>query len=278
MAGRRRSPSPRWSRRRMLALLAAAGLTVVVLVAGVVLAVVQAVDPSSGESTNPVRTGGSAGDEDTSVPTGTAALDEAHDSLAARPMPSVPVSASRPGPLSERDPGAPIVLPPPTGVGPAGVPTGFPHTPEGAMAQLAAIDQSALQSGSLNGARAVISAWTMPGGPTTTSWSGVRAMRALLEAAGLPSEGSGQLAIVLTPLMGQVKGAVGPDFVIPCVDFELAVTLLQTARGATADCQRMVWQSDRWLIGPGKEPAVPPSVWPGTELALSVGYRELRRG
>ncbi len=51
-----------------------------------------------------------------------------------------------------------------------------------------------------------------------------------------------QLAIVLTPLMGEVKGTVGPDFVIPCVDFELDVTVAQTARGAVADCQRMVWQ------------------------------------
>jgi hypothetical protein len=276
--GSREQRSPQWSRRKMLALLAAAGLTVVVLVAGVVLAVVHAVEPPGEDRTDAVRTGGPVGDAATSVPTDTAALEETHDSLAARPMPSVPVSASRPGPLSERDPGAPIVLPPPTGVGPAGVPTGFPHTPEGAMAQLAAIDQSALQSGSMDGARAVISAWAMPGGPTTTSWSGVRAMRTLLDATGLSSSGSGQLAVVLTPLMGQIKGTVGPDFVIPCVDFELDVTLQQTARGATADCQRMVWQADRWLIGPGEEPAVPPSVWPGTDLAISVGYRGLRRG
>jgi hypothetical protein len=202
----------------------------------------------------------------------------AQDALAARPMPAVLQSASHPGPVSDRDPGPPIVLPPATVAGPAGVPTGFPHTPEGAMAQLAAIDQTALQSGSLSGARAVIAAWALPGGPTTTGWSGVRAMSTLLNATGLSGGGSPQLAVVLTPLMGQIKGSVGPDFVVPCVDFELDVTLQQTARGATADCQRMIWHLDRWMIGPGDEPATPPSVWPDTDLAISVGYRDLRHG
>lgn len=272
MARRRsdREPrSPQWSRQKMLTLLAGAGLAVAVLTAGVVLAVAQAVDPMSRPSTD-VTPGSAAGPvSDLTWP---------EDELAARAMPVVPESAAYPGPVSDRDPGAPIELPPATSTGPAGVPTGFPHTPEGALAQLAAIDRSALQSGSLVGARAVIQEWAVPGGPTTTSWSGVRAMGTLLEGAGLSGGGSAQLAVVLTPLMGQIKGSVGPDFVVPCVDFELDVTLQQTARGAVADCQRMVWRTDRWLIGPGDEPAGPPSVWPGTDLAISVGYRDLRHG
>ena len=109
------------------------------------------------------------------------------------------------------------------------------------MAQLAAIDQTALQSGTLAGAREVIRAWAVPGGPTASSWSGVRAMAEFFDAAGLSGGGNNQLAIVATPLMGQIKGSVGPDFVLPCVDFEIDVTLQQTARGAAADCQRMVW-------------------------------------
>ena len=103
-------------------------------------------------------------------------------------------------------------------------------------------------------------------------------MRTLLNATSLSGGGSPQLAVVLTPLMGQIKGSVGPDFVVPCVNFELDVTLQQTARGAIADCQRMVWHLDRWMIGPGDEPALPPSVWPGTDLSISVGYRDLRHG
>jgi hypothetical protein len=273
--------SPRWSRRKMLALLVTAALTVAALVAGLVLIVVQVVSPTrDGDHASVV--GGSVGKVTSPAtdagPTRTVSAAEARDALAARPMPAVPESASRPSPISNRDPGPPTVLPRATRTGPAGVPTGFPRTPEGAMAQLAALDQTALQSGSLSGARDVIADWAMPGGPTTTTWSGVRAMSTLLNATGLSSGGSPQLAAVLTPRMGQIKGSVGPDFVVPCVDFELDVTLQQTARGATADCQRMVWHGDRWMIGSGDEPAQPPSVWPDTDLALDVGYRDLRHG
>ncbi|WP_232807360.1 hypothetical protein [Geodermatophilus chilensis] len=258
-----------------------AALTVAALVAGLVLAVLHAVGPT-GDSADVNDVGGSVGTSASPTPAAAGASPrstaDAKDALAARPMPAVPESASRPGPVSDRDPGPPILLPRATVTGPAGVPTGFPRTPEGAMAQLAAIDQTALQSGSLSGARAVIAAWALPGGPTTTSWSGVQAMRALLNAAGLSGGGSPQLAVVLTPLMGQIKGSVGPDFVVPCVDFELDVTMQQTARGAIADCQRMVWHRDRWMIGPGEEPALAPSVWPGTDLAIGLGYRGLRHG
>jgi hypothetical protein len=137
------------------------------------------------------------------------------------------------------------------------------------LAQLAAVDAAALSSASLAGARAVIAGWALPGGPTTSSWSGIRAMAALLEGAGVAG-GSGSLAIVATPLMGQIKGSVGADFVVPCVDFELTVTVTTTVRGAVADCQRMVWTGERWMIGPGPEPADPPSVWPGTELTPAL--------
>lgn len=102
-------------------------------------------------------------------------------------------------------------------------------------------------------------------------------MAGLLNAAEVTG-GPGQLALVATPSMGLVKGTVGPDFTVVCVDFAIAVTVNTTARGAIADCQRMVWSGGRWMIGVGAEPADPPSVWPGSDLALQVGYRDLRRG
>jgi len=33
-----------------------------------------------------------------------------------------------------------------------------------------------------------------------------------------------------------------------------------------------------WVIGPGLEPAPPPSIWPGTDAAIAAGYKELRSG
>ncbi len=277
----------------MLALLLGAGILAVVLLLGLALAVAYA-GSSPDAAVHGTHLGTHAGttapsDGGTSGPRRTGASDP-RETLARKAMPEVGEDASHPGPVSAIDPGTPIALPAASGTGSAQVPTGFPHTPAGAMAQLAAIDQVALQSGSLAGVRAVIGGWAMPGGPDGSSWSVVRGLAGMLAQAGLSGGGSSQLAIVLTPLMGLVKGSVGPDFVIPCVDFELDVTLQQTARGATADCQRMVWQpaiatqtgaiaraGGRWLIGAGAEPSTPASVWPDTDVAIAVGYRDLQQ-
>jgi hypothetical protein len=271
-------PDLAWSRRKMLALLIGAGLTAVLLVAGIVLAAVYVAHPVRPPVDRGVTSTGTTGGHGAGGPGESGAIAFGpRDALADRPMTAVGEDASHPGPVSTRDPGAPIVLPAPTGVGPAQVPTGFPHTPQGAMAQLAAIDQTALQAGTLAGARQVISGWALPGGPTTTSWSAVRAMAEFFDAAGLSGGGgNNQLAIAAIPLMGQVKGSVGADFVMPCVDFEIDATVQQTTRGAAADCQRMVWSGTGWMIGPGPEPASAPSVWPDTDTAIAVGYRDLR--
>ena len=293
MFGRRRGkqerPAPQWSREKMLALLIGAGLGCVLLVVGLVLFVVHEVTPSRAGGTHPAAGGGthSAGSGRTGSGGPSAATDP-RDALADKAMTSVSDDASHPSAVSAVNPGV-ITIPAATATGPDQVPTGFPHTPAGAMAQLAAIDQVAFQSGSLADARAVITSWAMPGGPTSSSWSLLDGMATLFNQLGVSSAGSGQLALVLTPVMGQVKGSVGPDFTIPCIDFELDVTFQQTARGADADCQRMVWNpapagsttygsaGGHWMIGPGSEPATAPSVWPDTDLAISVGYRDLRQ-
>jgi hypothetical protein len=184
---------------------------------------------------------------------------------------------AQPSVLSTRDPGS-IMLPPSTTTGPVGVLAGFEHTPAGALAQLAAIDKAALDSASLGGARAVIDGWAAPGGPTAATWSGVKAMADFLTAAGLSAGKAPNLALTATPIMGLVKAADGPGWVVACVDFEVDATLARTARVALADCQRMLWQGNRWVIGPGAEPAPPPSIWPGTDAAIDAGYKELRNG
>jgi len=272
--GGKQRPAPEWTRKKMLALVIGGAVTVVVFVVGVVLAVVYAVGSARHTADQHGATAHPAGG-DGGPKAGRVAIDP-RDAVADKPMATVGEDASHPGPVSTRDPGTPITLPAGTRSGPAQVPTGFPHTPQGAMAQLAAIDQTALQSGTMQGARAVIAAWAMRGGPTPTSWSGVQAMAEFFDAAGLSGGGANQLAMVVTPLMGQVKGSVGSDFVVPCVDFEIDVTLQQTSRGAAADCQRMQWNGTRWMVGPGEEPANPPSVWPDTDTSIAVGYRDLR--
>lgn len=188
--------------------------------------------------------------------------------------PTLGLEAARPGPLTV-EPFEHITLPPSTSVGPVGVKTGFPQTGEGAIAQLAAIDQAALQSVSLGTAQRIIIAWAMPGGPTSQTWSGTKAIAGMLEGAGeTPPE---DIVVSAEPVMAQVRDrAMG--YVEACVDFVVTVTIHQTARIAVADCQRMAWQEGRWMIGPGPEPPQPPSVWPGTLRAHQVGFLTVDRG
>ena len=77
--------------------------------------------------------------------------------------------------------------------------------------------------------------------------------------------------------MGFIKGTVGDDFVVPCIDFIITATIAggQPQQVAAADCQRMVWHEGRWMIGPGDEPAPAPSLWPGSQASFDAGYQWL---
>jgi hypothetical protein len=257
------SGAAEWGPARLLTLLVVSALVALGVLAGLVLAVIATLTDAPGPTDN--------------APPAAAPATEMsrQDALASAPLPPTEPDAALPGPLATEAAGV-LELPRPTGIGPAEVPTGFPRTPEGALAQLAAIDVTAMESGSVNGVRRVIAEWAAPGGPTPETWSGVDGMARLLSAADLSSAGSPQFVIVVRPLMGLSKGTVGEDFAVVCVDLEFTVTVEQTSRIAIADCQRMVWTGDRWLIAPGPEPAPASSVWPGTEAAVAAGYRDLR--
>jgi hypothetical protein len=265
------------SREKMLALLVAAALAGLLLLVGLGWAIYYSIHPWSGATSKP-RAGVQSDHAGAAGPRSPGDLVQARrDDLAARPMRAGSPTDAQPSVLSTQDPGS-IVLPASTTVGPVDVPAGFGHTPAGALAQLAAIDKAALDSASLGGVRAVINAWAAPGGPTAATWSGVKAMADFLTAAGLSAGKAPNLALTATPIMGLVKGVDGGDWVVACVDFEVDATLARTARVAVADCQRMAWQDNRWVIGPGAEPSPAPSIWPGTDAAIDAGYKELRGG
>jgi hypothetical protein len=183
-------------------------------------------------------------------------------------------TAARPGPLTT-EVFDELVLPTPTVLGPAGVSSGFPRTPEGALAQLAAIDQRVLQSASVDVAQQVIEEWAVPGGPTAESWSGVHAVAALLSSAGVSRRGDSALTVSASPEMGLIR-ETGEAETTVCVNFVVTAIKTKTASVASADCQRMAWADGRWMIGAGAEPQQAPSVWPGTTAALEAGYRVLR--
>ncbi|UUW92496.1 hypothetical protein [Pimelobacter simplex] len=256
-------PYTDWTRMRLQVLLGAAVVVVLALVAGGVWSVVSIFTGSSSP--------GNAGSEP---------AQSAEDQLANEALPTAPLEAAQPGTLSSGETGT-LEIPAPREVGKVGVATGFPHTPEGALAQLAAIDSTALSSASVRVAQGVITRWAVPGGPTAESWSGVQGLAGLLESAGLSSEAQNTITIGVEPKMGFIKGTVGDDFVIPCIDFIITATTTTTAAAgqsqqvAAADCQRMVWQDGRWLIGAGEEPAPAPSLWPGSQASFDAGYQWL---
>ncbi len=274
-----------WGRARLVAALLLLLLIGLSLVGGVVLWVGLRLHPAAGSDGDrpPGSTRAAAGSSG-SAGLGSGPNDEVQvhrDTLAAAPMTKADLRAAQPSTLSTRDPGA-IVLPASTGNGPAGIPSGFPHTPDGALAQLAAIDADVLNNANLDHARQVITAWAAPGGPTPQSWTGVQAIAGFLSAANLSPAGAAAgsgLAVRATALMGMVKAVDGPDWVVVCVDFEVDATLKSSGQVAVADCQRMAWDASgpgRWLVGPGAEPAPAPSIWPGTDAAIDAGWKDLR--
>lgn len=260
-------PNTEWTRLRLQILLGVAAIVVLALVVGGAWSVVN------------MLTGSKAADA--SAGTGSGPAQSAQDQIANKQLPAAPLEAAQPGgDLSTGKTGT-IQIPPPMEVGEVGVATGYPHTPQGALAQMAAIDSTTLSSASVQVAQDVIAKWAAPGGPTPETWSGVKGVAALLGSAGLSADAQNGITISVEPKMGFIKGTVGSDFVVPCVDFIITATLPggQPQQVAAADCQRMVWQDDssggRWVIGPGVEPTEAPSLWPGSQASFDAGYQWL---
>lgn len=268
-------PQIDWDLGRLkFVLLAGAALAVLVL-GGLCATVVYAIREHTAPAATTTASNPATASTTATVATG-AGSEAAKRAIATRAMPHLPDTAAEPGPLIASTT-APITIAKATGTGAAGVPTGFAHTPEGALAQLAAIDESALSTPSMSHAQQVIRGWATADGPTSTSWSGVRGMASILTAANMPNEAQGRLSLEFTVTMGQIKGTVGPDWVLACVDGVLTVTADSTARAAVSDCQQMTWTNGRWMIS-GPEPAQASDVWPGTQSAYDTGWKDLTRG
>lgn len=256
-----------WSVQR-LRLLLVAGLAGVLGVAiGVAMLIAQSVRPTQivGDGAPP---GGGFG-----------ALSPAslRDQIAADPMASVDAeAATRPDPATELAP--PIQIPGPVlGRGPAGVPV-FGHSAGGAVAQLAAIDESVLEVMSIPQAREVHAAWVQPGGPTFQEWDLTENVTAFLRGARQGATKDVTTVVQVTAAGGLVKGSDGPDWVLACVLLDVEATIQTSYRMGWANCQRMQWAGERWQIGPGSQPAKAPSAWPGSKAALAAGWLTWTQG
>ena len=251
--------NPGWGRGRLLAIVGSAAL----LAAGVLAFLISlALESLTGPGPAvPVTV-------DTSAPPSTGHV--RRDEIAAAPMLQVDPTARSSGVPATAQSRA-LDVPPATGQGPSGVPTGYPRTPAGAVGQLAAIDTTVLTGMSLQHTRAVHQAWALPGAPTVEQWVMTENVSAFLAAAG-PSPVGLPPAVVAYPAAGQVKGTDGPDWVLACVLLRVDATIARSASIAYGHCERLQWSDSRWQIAPGAQPALAPSTWPGTEAATQAGW------
>ena len=260
-----------WGRSRLLGILAAAVVVAALLLGGLVYAVYLATagigDDSDGANAGPQV---ATGETDRS----TAAQGASHrDEIAAEPMLTVPESAAFPAEAASQ--GTPAIkIPAGAGAtGPGFVMTGFPHTPEGAIGQLAQIDTAVLQSMSLQTAHEVYNTWALPGGVSADDWWITASVRAFLSSTDMGEVKDPTASVTLEPAAALVKGTDGPDWAVVCVLMKVTATYKQEAQIAFAHCERMQWVGGRWMVAPGAPPAPAPATWPGTALALEAGWR-----
>ena len=260
--------STEWGRSRLLGILAAAVVVAALLLSGLVYAVYLALT-GIGDDANAIPQV-ATGETDRS----TVAQGASHrDDIAAEPMLTVPASAAFPAEEASQE--APsIKIPAGTGAtGPGFVMTGFPHTPEGAIGQLAQIDTAVLQSMSLQTAHEVYNTWALPGGVSADDWWITASVRAFLSSTDMGEVKDPSASVTLEPAAALVKGTDGPDWTTVCVLLKVTATYRQEAEIAFAHCERMQWVGGRWMVAPGAPPAPAPATWPGTALALEAGWR-----
>ncbi|WP_460838063.1 hypothetical protein [Nocardioides marmoraquaticus] len=256
-----------WSRRRLLAVLIGAATAVVVLLASLGYTVAQALG-AGGEDTEDTA-------DQAAMYSAVAGGQQRRDEIAEAPMTALPAGAVNP--TEEKPPAGadePDSIEVPSGVvpGPAAVLTGFDHTPEGAVGQLAAIETTVLQSMSLATTNEVYQAWALPGGTGAEAWPLTTSVRAFLQGAGMEATKDEAARVSIEPAGAIVKGTDGPDWTLACVLVTLTASLEQEVQIGYGHCERMQWVGGRWMIAPGTPPAPAPSAWPGSPAAVEAGW------
>ena len=260
---------PGGGRRRAVLILTAAALGVLAVVVGLVAALL----PNPPDTPSPAPP--------PPAPVDTEGWDTegwdmaAQTELASRPMPVLPEAAAFPRELSSAPTGPSIRLPA-AGNRSGPVPRGYPPTPQGALAQLAALTDTGLVNADPQVYATAYAAVAAPGAPPATDSRLYRDLVAVRAQAGLPrSARHPKVTFDWTPTSGLIKGSTdGGRYLVACVLGQLDAgangRVISTGAG---DCQALRWVDGQWWISPGVAAAPAPLAWPGSPEAVQVGYR-----
>ncbi|MEV5542808.1 hypothetical protein AB0L13_38900 [Saccharopolyspora shandongensis] len=202
----------------------------------------------------------------------------AEEALARRPMLRLPVQDAAPQPLAESA-GDFITIPRPTDTSGQWIPKVRVPTPEGALAQLAALSEVALAGVDPAVVDRAYRDLALPGAPDPGMSVAHSTAADLRLAARMASSGPVPgLTATYEVTHGLVKGITDQGrFTVVCVLGELVIDYRgTTAKAGLGECQAMRLTDEGWRISPTAPAAAATSAWPGSASAVRAGYRELR--
>ncbi|MBQ0928816.1 hypothetical protein KBO27_33165 [Saccharopolyspora endophytica] len=193
----------------------------------------------------------------------------------------LPAVAAQPQPMTIDRAGDPITVPPATQLAGRWIPAGFPPTPEGALGQLAALDETAMRGADPATHALGYRDLALPGAPPAEATGLSSLLRSMRASAGLDPTGAvPELTANYQVTQGQIKGTTdGGRFVVACVLGQFSVDYRgKTLTVGVGDCQALRHVEGNWRISPGPVPVAAPSAWPGSPDAVRADYRDLKRG
>ncbi|WP_370973827.1 hypothetical protein [Amycolatopsis sp. cg9] len=200
------------------------------------------------------------------------------NALAAQPMVQLPAQAAQPQAMTTATAGPAITVPKPTVTTGRWIPGGFPGTPEGALGQLKALDETAMTAADPQVYARGYRELAESGAPDPGSTGLASLLTSMRARAQLPATGSVTgLSATYQVTHGQIKGtASGGRYVVACVLGQFSVGVNgQLVSVGVGDCQAMRWTGSDWRIASAALAAPAPSAWPGSADAVKAGYREL---
>ena len=224
--------------------------------------------------------GGADPGEGTTAPPTAGSGAEAEAALALAPMPAVPAQATMPHALSTRSAGDPMSLPQPTQVAGTAVPTGFDDTAQGALAQLVELTRVGMAGADPQTWAQAYTALAEPGAAPPEQTAVNNELVSMRRSANMaPAGAKAGMTFSWSPTSALVKGSTDDgDYVVGCVLGEMVADYKgRVASAGWGNCLPMRRVGDQWRVASGPTAAAAPMPWPGSDEAVSVGYRDITR-